>query len=525
VAEPLTSESGLAPVEEGVRLLREAPLSTWLCYWTGALPFALAALRFGNDVTNPRFTPGACAIESLGLAVLLVWMNCWRAVFAGRLRRSLSGSQDPAWTAARVCNLAACQAFCGAARLLVNPLSGLIVFPFAWTVAFFRITAVVAGAEDITPSAAMAKARQLAAAAPRANWSVLPILAFLYLIVLLNVAIVLGVLPQLVRMLTGYESSFSRSGMYYAANPLFVLLVLFTAWMAIDPLVQAVYCVLAFRGESAKTGEDLRIGIRRVAAAALLLLLAMLRPLGAVTPAELGRAIHQAAQSSEYDWRLLPAAGARSTAPWLVRMVDRMIDGVRLWGHRIGDLLSRLFKWIFGENRAANMAAEAPSRGLHWSLYVLILAVVLFAVWMLVRRRRARRQAVRAVAEAAPIRLDAEDLSADRLPEERWNELAEQALRDGNPRLALRALYLGSLAWLGRREYLAISSGKTNREYETELRRRARSFPEARGLFTANVAAFERAWYGLHEVAAGDLGAFRERTEGMKTALAREAAA
>ena len=92
-------------------------------------------------------------------------------------------------------------------------------------------------------------------------------------------------------------------------------------------------------------------------------------------------------------------------------------------------------------------------------------------------------------------------------------------------RLALRAFYLGSLAWLGRREYLAIDPGKTNREYEVELRRRARAFPEARGLFAANVAAFERAWYGMHDVGGDDVTEFRRRVEHMKTALAPPAGA
>ena len=226
-------------------------------------------------------------------------------------------------------------------------------------------------------------------------------------------------------------------------------------------------------------------------------------------------------QSPEYDWRLPPPPGTAAKPSWIVNFTDRMIGGIQSLYHRIGEALDRLFKWLFRRNAEASRPGGPPSTGLHWSIYVLSGAVVAAAIWIVWRKRRlGRAKAGSAAVSALPVRLDDEDLSADRLPEERWNELAEQSLREGNARLALRALYLASLAWLGRREYLAIDPGKTNREYELELRRRARAFPEARGLFAKNVAAFERAWYGMHEVAGDDVGEFRRRTDGLKSVLA-----
>jgi hypothetical protein len=133
--------------------------------------------------------------------------------------------------------------------------------------------------------------------------------------------------------------------------------------------------------------------------------------------------------------------------------------------------------------------------------------------------RRAKSADSLAEEPTPSIRLDADDLTADRLPEERWLELAERALTEQNLRLALRAFYLASLAWLGRSELISIHPGKTNREYEVELRRRLRTLPEARALFGANVAAFERAWYGLHDVAIDDIGEFRSRSDQMKSLL------
>jgi nucleotidyltransferase/DNA polymerase involved in DNA repair len=106
-----------------------------------------------------------------------------------------------------------------------------------------------------------------------------------------------------------------------------------------------------------------------------------------------------------------------------------------------------------------------------------------------------------------------------RFPEQTWIDLAERALAEQNWRLAMRAFYLASLGWLGRREFLQIHSGKTNREYERELRRRARAMPEARELFARNIAAFERAWYGMHEIGGDDVERFRTHMREMQQRL------
>jgi hypothetical protein len=146
--------------------------------------------------------------------------------------------------------------------------------------------------------------------------------------------------------------------------------------------------------------------------------------------------------------------------------------------------------------------------------------MVALAGWMVWRARRlGRKPGSAAPPSTVPVRLDDEGLTADRLPEAGWLEMAERCLADGNPRLALRAFYLANLAWLGRQELLTIDPGNSNHEFEVELRRRARHSPEARELFSANVRAFERAWYGLHEVFEADAREFRQRGEEMKARL------
>jgi len=530
MAEPLGRSPAIRLLEDAVELLRQTPSGTVIAHWIGSVPFALGLLLAWATVTNTRTTDARWAGASLVLALLLLWMNCCRTVYASKLRAYLRGVPGDPWTARRVFRMIAMQSVLGASKLLVLPFSLLILFPWAKTVASYRTSAVVADREELTSREAVAQARRLADFRPAQTWAILALLLLLQIVVTLNVAIVLAVLPQIVRVLTGYESTFSRSGVYFALNPIFFLLSLAVSWLVFDPFAQAVYCVRAFEAESRETGEDLRCGLRRirvpsplVAALALLVVIAP-QARAEVSPSELETAVHHAMQAPDYDWRFPPAPAAANT-PGIIKIVDRMVAVIRRGADAVGKVVGRLFRWIMDQlfpNTTGKTTGAPPGAGLNWTVAALIALVVcagaLFA-WQRQRRRHARPRPT-APGPAASIRLDAPDLSADALSEDRWMELAERSIAEQNFRFALRALYLASLAWLGRREVLSIQPGKTNHDYENELSRRTRAFPAARGLFAGNVSAFERAWYGLHAVSAEDTANFRRRAEELKLTLA-----
>jgi hypothetical protein len=538
MAEPISPlEGSIELMDQAVRLLRQASLSTLLCHWLGSVPLALALLLFRNLVGRPRIPASAGALYALILTLLLIWMNCWRAVFAGRLRRQLTGAVDSAsssqWTARRVFHLIALQAYFGATKLFILPLSALIMFTFGNTVAFYRIVAVLSGggdAGDLDPLRLRSRARQLAAFGSGQNWTVLAILLLLQVIAAINLTLAIAILPQLFRVLTGIETAFSRSGTVFMMNPLFPLLVIAVTWLALDPFVQAVYCVRCFRAESIETGEDVRAGLRRiragrqVAAAAFLFVAGSwtghaAAADGVVAPSSLEQAIKQTMQSHEYDWRLPPPADLVRGHSGIVDFTDRAIAGLRSVFQSIGTAMDAFFRWLlrqFGVIPESGPGAP-PGSALHRSVYVLMALVLAAGLWIVWHKRRARTKTVPATANfVTGVNLDSEDLTPDRLPEEQWLELALRCLAERNFRLGLRAYYLASLAWLGRTEFITIHSGKTNREYELELRRRARAFPDAGGHFAANIAAFERAWYGMHDVTAEDTDEFRGRMEQMK---------
>jgi hypothetical protein len=107
-------------------------------------------------------------------------------------------------------------------------------------------------------------------------------------------------------------------------------------------------------------------------------------------------------------------------------------------------------------------------------------------------------------------------VTADQLPEDSWYAMADHCFASGQFRFGLRALYLAALAGLAHESWIAIHPGKTNHEYETELCRRARAFPDACELFSKNVEQFEQVWYGDYPVSFEDCEIFRARTAEMK---------
>jgi hypothetical protein len=518
--------------EDAVRLLRNTGFAAIAFHWMGSVPLALALLLFWSALVSGGMTNRACAWWSLALALLYLWMHSWRAVYAGRLRQALEGSGRGArWTVRRVARLAAVESFLGASKLAVWPMALLVGFPFARMIAFFRYAAALSGSGDLDSLQLIARARRLAPLDNALNWSILPIQWLLGLAVSANLALTFAVLPALVRMLTGYESAFSRSQGAFTSSPLFLLFVLAASWVAFDPFVQAIYCVRCFQAESLETGEDLRARLRRMRGAVAAGVLAMLllampsRAAASVSAGELEQAVREAMQSPEYAWRLPrpPVTGIRGT-PWVVALTERLLHAGAKALQYIGRGIAAILKWIFGQlgGMPDSEGGAMPRAALHWSVYLLIAAAagaILFLAW---RKRifRRRKQPAAEAPGAAAIRLEDEDVAADRLPESRWLELAGQLLGAQNFRLALRAFYLANLAWLGQAQWVTIDPGKTNREYQLELERRARAAAEARALFAENIAAFERCWYGMHGVAREDVEAFRGRVDEMKERMA-----
>jgi hypothetical protein len=110
-----------------------------------------------------------------------------------------------------------------------------------------------------------------------------------------------------------------------------------------------------------------------------------------------------------------------------------------------------------------------------------------------------------------------ESVKADDLSTHRWLTLAGELAEKGELRLAMRALYLATLAHLADHEMITIEVYKSNREYEHELNRRAHEHPELLAIFSTSLNFFERVWYGMYRIARPDFDNYATSHQRMMT--------
>jgi len=516
-------------LEESVGLLRDAPARTIAIYLAGAVPFTLALLYFLADMTHNPFAMERLAAESLGVAAMFVWKSFCQALFMRRLHDQLS----PALAPFQPVRVFAIQCSIQPLGLIAIPIGLLITIPFAGIAAFFRNVALFAALGDAGPVRA---ARKQAALWTRQNWGALAIVALAGSLLFANVLLLLFLLPQLARTFLGIEGDLVRLGVGIL-NLTTTAVAAAVTWMAVDPLLDAFYTLRCFHGASLSTGEDLLAAIRRAAITAtvfagLVFFLcgiaprvalaqappsavpasaadrALLARVPAIDPPSLGRSIDQVIRRREFTWRAPRPQGEESQElrPSWLRSLREMLRGL---GKELGNFWEGLMKLLRGEAPPEGPEGRTDAAATRRILEV-FLAVAAFlaiaAAGLFVRAQRRKRGPVSArAASASPaVNLADESLSADQLPEESWRRLAEEWLAKGDCRLALRALYLAGLNYLGERDLISIRRWKSGLEYSRELERRARARaavgPEIAPVFARNVALFERGWYGLHAV-------------------------
>ena len=93
--------------------------------------------------------------------------------------------------------------------------------------------------------------------------------------------------------------------------------------------------------------------------------------------------------------------------------------------------------------------------------------------------------------------------------------MARDCAARGEYRLAMRAVFLANISFLGRRDLVTIAPFKSNRDYSNELRRRARN-QAVQDAFTGSVRVFERGWYGTHPVDEEQVSEFERGFQRMK---------
>jgi hypothetical protein len=497
--------SALDELEEGVHLLRRQPAGSWILYLLGAAPLSLAILAFARDMTS-GYRADRCLAESLLCAAVFFWASFWKARFAGTLLTSMSeldarAELNGAWECAFV------QGVLQGFKLLVLPFAVATVVPLPWVSALFRSVSTEANRPGATLSGTLRRSAEQASA-QAVNWVGLLTCCVAALVVFANVFAMLILVPQFLKAFTGFENEWTRNAGRLVNGNTFAVAVAIT-WLALDPMLQAYSAVRSFYFQARSDGRDLVVGLRRITGASLLLALVASAGVSSAEPAptitlssaDLGRSVERVVRKQEYNWlrrsKEVPVGdwfGAR-----MVRDLDRATHLVGSWIRSFSNWIDKLFRHKAPDDKVKE-TGRPPAPKLQWLLYLLAGILAAGMVLLVLRTRRTVPQPIPADASSVtPVDLNKDDALASDRPEEHWLALARDYASKGELRLAIRAMYLSNLSYLGEQQLIAIAKSKSNAIYEKELRARCRA-EGVRVAFSRSNRSYERAWYGMHEV-------------------------
>ena len=524
-------KSAIRMIEEAVHILRSAPAALFSVYYLGSVPFVLGLLYFWADMSRGANAHEYSAVAAIGLSVLYVWMKFWQTLFMHQVRGQIIDELHWPWSLSRIASILATQSLIQSTRFLVVPIASLLVIPFGFCYAFYQNAAAHNSEQGQSVKSTCQWAWGQAKLWPRQNHLLIGIYWLFGLVIFLNVSITVVFIPQMAKTLLGLDSAFTLSGIYLVLNTTYWVVVLGITYLLLDPFIKATYVLRCFYGTCRQSGEDLKTELKHarsrgtISAAGLLIVFLCLAPMAAVaqqrlpvSPADLDRSIEETMARREFAWRTpretLQPEEQKDKGPisaaigWLIEMVGKGLEKIGEWIRKLVEWLESLLPQPDRKTPVTNGDWVTPVRIVLTVILVILIAVFAY-IFIRIRQRR-RPVSVETVNDVPAPTLDLTDesIKADDFSTNGWLAMAREFADKGELRLAMRAIYLAMLAHLADREMITIEVYKSNREYESELKRRSHEHPELISIFTASINLFERVWYGMYGIVRTDYDAF-----------------
>lgn len=188
-----------------------------------------------------------------------------------------------------------------------------------------------------------------------------------------------------------------------------------------------------------------------------------------------------------------------------MEQAQSILDKIKRAVEMFGDLFDKMRDWIGNDRPREGNGLFSGNTGVFsasfatWMAWILVGVIVLLVAILVIRMiRDARREPARAPT-ASPVGMEnaASTENALDYSAEEWSEFGAQWAKKGDLRLALRAIYLGTLVALHRNRVIVYDRNKTNWEYVGEFKRSA----AARAIFSELTRVFDFKWYGMEPVA------------------------
>jgi hypothetical protein len=552
-------------LEEAFHLLRSTDVACFWTFYLGAVPFALGMLYFVADMSRSSMAQRDAAFVAVAMTALYFWMRYTQAKFCAGLWRTLSpGSERPVSRRDRFASLAALWLL-QALHLPILVIGAFFAIPLGWIIAAQQNLSVLA----LTQDHGGRPLRELLLKSIRfshhewaQNHAILLIFFFISLFTWVNIVATCVLVPGFGKSLFGIENIFTLNPIAAVMNTTFILGTFLLMQLVIVPLMLATYVLRCFYADSRRSGADLLsrlatcrakrekeqrrehgslarvplIGLAALSLAGMGMITAT--PVAAAeaeTPVALERPVEdrseqfrsgitETLEQKKYQWQLSRRALAmegEEEQSWLSLRIKEIAESAKRLVDAAGEWFEKTMRRLMERNRSGGGDRDTDlsffrelSSGVSLALVGLILGLL---VWLgfILYRRHLNREKVEVVDEgvSAPIDLASEDIVASQLHEDEWLRLAREQIEKGEERLAVRALFLATLAHLGDRGLLKIARFKSNRDYRSELAMRGRNLGELRSAFDENTTLFERVWYGMHRLGEGSIDFYLKNHE------------
>ncbi len=518
-------------MEDALVLVKRADALAWLIYLAGVVPFFSILLFEITDLVQNPFAVEHLPTIALGLAVLYGWLHICQSVFCARIYGTLTeqdGQLGTQFAAALVC-----QSVLSGSKLVFWPVTLVLLVPHAVVTMFYQHSLLVP--EEFSSygwRATMAESKKDAIfRQSQATW-MLALVFLLRAVLWMNLFLLLFVLPSLWKTFTGVEGNVTRSPRVLM-NPTSVGALCILAYLGLDPLVKAACVLRRFARQSETSGRDLTLKLLNVQrnAAAAIVLVALLSlsphavaaptapatwPTSAASAGQMKRAIEGVFRDPSNTWNLPAVEPPRRPSDGFASLMRSAVDHLRQAWEDVNSAVRAFEEWlkrIVSNSADANRLKQRPASKTDVSIVIACFSalLILAALFVLGRRsRHSRPEPSAAVASSAgALNMLEEDVAVADQTEDEWITLAQQYRAAGNFRLALRALYLSSLATLARHGMISPARGKSNLDYSRELQRRAKRVgSDFVTVFRTNIQLFEKSWYGAHPATEETLDCF-----------------
>lgn len=487
---------GVWILEEATGLLRALPARSWILWLAGTLPFTWVLIDFLMQMGRSAFGAEQIVGKSLLLAALYVWKHVAQGLFSHDCLQVLRGDRVALPSAAAIVRLALVQSAWQPLRMPGLTVASIAVVPYPWVAAFLRNVGLAAVERE---RGFVGEAWRVGRADTRAHSVALLILSLTWLLLFVNLLVLWIVVPLLLKSFFGVETEFTRLASRLMNATTFGVTAVVT-FAALEPVSGALAAVRAFYAKALRGGEDLRSALRRIAAGVMvgLLLLGSAAPLPAqeqvIDKVALDRQIDDVLRDPEFAWKMPKAPGEKADTSWL----RDMFTAIGRWAQWFYDFYKRLFPDAPPGGDPGALKWSVDARLLQWAMIGAAVLATGCVVMILLSRRKEKGKKTAPVAVAVSnVNLEDENVSAEQLVEDEWLRMADKCAADGDFRLAMRALHLAGLRYLGEKGFVTLQPAKTGMEYGRELARRLRDTPVAIEGYGSGLRQYEGVWYGF----------------------------